>query len=45
MNRIKGVIFDWAGTTGDFGCTSNTSLDKKQSFTQKGRLHESCLGI
>lgn len=29
MNRIKGVIFDWAGTTVDFGCTSPVSAFMK----------------
>lgn len=35
MNRIKGVIFDWAGTTVDFGCTSPVSAFK-EAFRRAG---------
>ena len=35
MNRINGVIFDWAGTTVDFGCTSPVSAFK-EAFRRAG---------
>ncbi len=35
MNRIKGVIFDWAGTAVDFGCTSPVSAFK-EAFRRAG---------
>ena len=35
MNRIKGVIFDWAGTWVDFGCSSPVSAFK-EAFRRAG---------
>ena len=38
MKKIEGVIFDWAGTTVDFGCFAPVNAFVKSQITEHGEI-------